>query len=169
MAAQGRGKGQDIKAALRRVESLKYRLKGLSWREIGKRVDVSHVQALNDVKQILRETLSLATDEAEEMRELENMRLDALWAVFYPMVVNRGDIEVAIDSDTVLDAAQKCLQISKARRELNGLDAPVKVELGGNVGLHPVQDRLKDLTDEQLIGLSGVGIKPQLKLIKKPK
>ncbi len=51
---------------------------------------------------------------------------------------------------------------------LYGLDQPSKIELGGNVGLHPVQDRLEDLTDAQLIGLSGVGIKPQMKLIKKP-
>ncbi len=156
MAEPGSEKGKSEAAALRRLRSISWRLQGLSFRQIGEKEDISHEQARIDVHQFLREVLDLGAEEAEELRALENARLDALWTKFYPAAVNDGD----------MDASLRCLQISKARRQLNGLDMPIKVEVGGELGLHPIQQKLENLTEQQLIDIAGdKGVVVPMKLI----
>ena len=157
MAEPGRGKGKAEEAALRRSRSTSWRLQGLSFRQIGDKEDISHEQARLDVRQFLSDVLELGAEEAEELRVLENARLDALWTKFYPDAVNKGD----------MDASLRCLQISKARRQLNGLDMPVKIEVGGELGLHPIQAKMDKLSDEQLIAIAGDrGVVVPMKLVK---
>jgi hypothetical protein len=50
---------------------------------------------------------------AKELRELENLRLDAMFAAVYPMAI-KGDVR-AVDT---------CLRIMTRRAAINGLDAP---------------------------------------------
>ena len=149
-------KGLEERAALRRPESLRCRLEGFSYRQIGLELGISHTQAIDDVRRILRETLALSEDEVAEFRELENQRYDMLWEKFFPMAINNLDEKAAL----------RCLQISKARRELNGLDAPVKIAIEGELGLHPIQKEMEELTEKQLIALAGdKGIVVPMKLV----
>ena len=90
------------------------RIQGFSYRQIGKELKISHEQARNDVKNILQQTLDNCRESVEELRQLENERLDQLWAKFFQMAIDDGD----------LHAAHRCISISKSRRELNGLDMP---------------------------------------------
>ncbi len=114
----GNRKGSDIKAAKRRPEALNLRIEGWSYRKIGAELKISYEQARRDVKLILAETLEVAKEEADELRQIENDRLDLLWETMY---------EEAIDSKDE-KAVLRCIQISKARRELNGIDSPQQFE-----------------------------------------
>ena len=156
MAEPGSEKGKAEAAALRRSRSISWRLQGLSFRQIGDKEDISHEQARIDVHTFLREVLDLGKEGAEELRALENARLDALWTVFYPLAVNKADINAAI----------RCDCISRSRRQLNGLDMPVRVEVAVELGLHPIQKKLEDYTDEQLLAIAGDrGVVVPMKLI----
>ena len=170
MAEPGSEKGKSEAAALRRSRSTSWRLQGLSFRQIGEKEDISHEQARLDVRQFLSDVLELGKEEAEELRALENARLDALWNRFYSIAI--GD-ELPEDHRLVDAhynawrlATQACLKISKARRELNGLDMPVKIEVAGELGLHPIQAKMENLTEEQLIAIAGdEGVVVPMKLI----
>ena len=158
MAEPGGEKGKAEAAALRRPRSTSWRLQGLSFRQIGEKEDISHEQARQDVRQFLSDVLELGKEEAEELRALENARLDALWQRFYPIAIDEliiNDKDVIVTLDSAISACQKCLQISAARRQLNGLDMPIKVEVGGELGLHPIQQKLENYTDEQLLAIAG--------------
>ena len=146
----GGRKGQDVVAALRRPESLRLRIIGLSWRQIGKQLQINHMTARSDVKTILRETLDSSKFEADEYRELELLMLDQLLSRYLPLALGgkqpdhkdeegktvKGEV-YAPDSN----AAWRCMQISKRRSELRGLDMPamVPVDRDGN----PVPEKIE--------------------------
>ena len=143
-------KGQDTIAALRRPECLKLRIIGLSWRQIGHQLDINHETARNDVKTILRENLDSNKPETEEYRELELERLDQLWTRYFPLALGGKQPDYKDeDGETVKgetfapdsNAAWRCLQISKRRSELMGLDMPAQapVDRDGN----PVPDKIE--------------------------
>ncbi len=170
MAEPGSEKGKSEAAALRRLRSISWRLQGLSFRQIGEKEDVSHEQARQDVHQFLREVLDIGAEEAEELRALENARLDELWQRFYPIAIGDELPEDYRLADAHYNAwrlaTQACLKISKARRQLNGLDMPIRVEIAGELGLHPIQSKMENLTEEQLIAIArDGGVVVPLKLI----
>ena len=146
----GGRKGQDTVAALRRPESLKLRIIGLSWRQIGQQLKVNHETARSDVRTALKETLDGSKFDADEYRELELQRLDQLWARYFPLALGgkqpdykdeEGKLVIGEKFAPDSNAAWRCLQISKRRSELMGLDMPAKapVDRDGN----PVPDKIE--------------------------
>jgi len=83
----GTPKGQVEIAVLRSVDSLRLRIIGLSWRQIGAQLNVSHETARKDVKNALKATIGSIQIEADEYRELELERLDQLWARYFPLAL----------------------------------------------------------------------------------
>ncbi|WP_314431654.1 hypothetical protein [Microbacterium lacticum] len=92
----------------RRAEALSYRRAGLSYRQIGERMHLSHTQAHALVMQALDR---IVHEEATALRDLEAQRLDMMQAAVWSRAVS-GDLR-AIDTT---------LRISARRSRLLGLD-----------------------------------------------
>lgn len=103
----------------RRTEAMNLRLAGFSYEAIAERLGVSE----SAVHGLIGRTLEKAVNySVEQLREVENARLDRAQAAIWTKVLN-GD-EKAIDS---------FLRISQRRARLNGLDAPQQVNLSVSV------------------------------------
>jgi lambda repressor-like predicted transcriptional regulator len=99
------------------VGSLK--LAGVSTAQIAERMGI----APDSVRKLIDRTLRTAENlAAEEMRELENARLDRAQAAIWSQVL-AGDYRAVITF----------LQISQRRAKLNGLDSPASVAISPNV------------------------------------
>jgi transposase len=99
----------------RRAEALTLLLAGMSFEQVGDRLGITKQAARDMVHRSLDVAESRAVD---EMRELENARLDRAQTAIWTKVLN-GDLKA-------LDAF---LKISQRRARLNGLDAPTKIDL----------------------------------------
>jgi hypothetical protein len=115
MAKRGNSKGQTEQAAERRVEALKLRQDGWSYRRIAEKLDVSVSTAHDDVHHALKELNELERTEAAELRRLELERLDIALAAVMPQV-EQGRL-LAVD---------RLLSIMDRRAKFLGLDAPTK-------------------------------------------
>lgn len=116
---RGKASARKEKARVRRVRALAYRLSGLSTTQIGDQLGVSEQQAHKLVQESMRRVESPMV---EEMRDLENQRLDRAQAAIWSNVLN-GDLK-AVDA---------FLRISARRAKLNGLDEPDKVDISMSV------------------------------------
>lgn len=105
--------------ALKRNEALSLRLAGLTYDQIADRLNISHTGVVD----LVNRTLSRAENrQVEEMRDIENARLDRAQASIWTAVLN-GNLK-AVDS---------FLRISQRRARLNGLDEPTKINLSVSV------------------------------------
>ena len=113
-----------LRAAERRIESLRLRKRGLTYSQIGEKLGVSSRTAYGDVKTELEKIRKVCSEEAELVREIELQRLDELWRVANTAAL-KGDLK-AID---------RCLRIQERRAKLLGLDAveSVTVEHSGEI------------------------------------
>lgn len=120
----------------RRTQALSLRLSGLSYEDIAKHLSISSVKA----SQLVNETLERAENQSvDQMRELENSRLDRAQAAIWSSVL-KGDLK-AID---------RFLRISQQRSKINGLEAPKKIDLSVGVK-QEMQNALSEL-EELVIG-----------------
>jgi hypothetical protein len=114
-----RGKAAEKGAILQRqLQALELRKAGYSYRAIGERLGISHVQAYTDVNAELARLTELRKDSTEELRELELERLDVLLKGLEPMarVGNPG-------------AVNSYLRVMERRAKLLGLDAPERKDI----------------------------------------
>jgi hypothetical protein len=135
--------GTRESAADRRVQALRLRIAGASYRVIGEQLGVSGKTAWEDVHQALAELAALEQASAEELRALELARLDDLTLaatqilrISHPLVsggkvlsgfTESGKVIGLTDDGPKLAAIDRLLRISESRRKLLGLDAPAKV------------------------------------------
>jgi hypothetical protein len=118
---------RESKHSPRRMESvetqrqaLEYRLMGLTYQQIAEKLEITDSGAHYSVEAALRRTLQ---EPADELRQLELRRLDAMFIPVYGNAV-RGD----------LAAITAAINIMNRRARLVGLDAPEKRE---NTNLNP--------------------------------
>lgn len=105
--------------SVRRQQAMTFRLAGMSYEQIGERMDLT----TNGARALVERALDRAENRnVETMRELENARLDRAQAVIWPQVL-RGDLKA-------LDAY---LRISDRRAKINGLNAPTRIDLSMSV------------------------------------
>jgi predicted DNA-binding protein (UPF0251 family) len=139
---EGPGNPIKLKAAERRIKSLRLRQRGLTYAQIGETLGVSSKTAYRDVKKELEKIQKTCAEEAELVREIELRRLDELWSVANVVALN-GDLK-AID---------RCLRIQERRAKLLGLDAAesVAVRHSGEIttwlDLYAVADRAQPNTE----------------------
>jgi len=113
-----RGKDKEKASILQRQSSaLDLRQSGWSFRAIGEKLGISHVQAWQDVKDALQELQALNADKAEDYRQLELERLDALTKALEPM---------AMVGNT--NSVNAYIRVMEQRAKLLGLYAPEKHE-----------------------------------------
>ncbi|MFF3517744.1 hypothetical protein [Streptomyces sp. NPDC002573] len=75
--------------------------------------------ACKDVRQALKERTTDVDEKADELRAVENLRLDRLFFVAYRQAVKDGG----------LPAIDRALRIMERRARMNGLDKPSKTEI----------------------------------------
>jgi len=102
----------------RQYQALDLRRRGLSYRAIGLKLGVSHVQIRTDVERVLRQLADENKDKADEIRQLELERLDAVYESLDSWVSSGNPA-----------AANAYLKAMERRAKLQGLDAPVHVIL----------------------------------------
>src|SRR5829696_4630995 len=113
------GDAHRARQRARRVEALSLKLAGVSTAQIAERMGIQP----DTVRQLINRTLASAENRAvEEMRELENARLDRAQAAIWSQVL-AGDVRAVI----------AFLRISARRARLNGLDSPTKIDLSSDV------------------------------------
>src|SRR5829696_2027474 len=113
------GDAHRARQRARRVEALSLKLAGVSTAQIAERMGIQP----DSVRHLINRTLATAVNRAaEEMRELENARLDRAQAAIWSNVL-AGDYR----------AVMVFLQISQRRAKLNGLDSPASVVISPTV------------------------------------
>ena len=120
----------------RRVEAMSLKLAGVSTAQIAERMGIQP----DTVRKLINRTLQTAENRAvEEMRALENARLDRAQAAIWSNVL-AGDYR----------AVMVFLQISQRRAKLNGLDSPASLVISPNVRME-MERALSDL--QQVMGM----------------
>jgi ribosome modulation factor len=121
----------------RRVEALSLKLAGVSTAQIAQRMGIQP----DMVRKLINRTLATAENRAvEEMRELENARLDRAQAAIWSNGL-AGDYRAVV----------VFLQISARRARLNGLDSPASVVISPDVRVE-MELALADLQHVVLAG-----------------
>lgn len=113
-----KGKNDSVEVQLK---ALQYRRLGLSYADIGKQLGISNSTAYEYVSKALEETRKLASDTAEEVKQLELERLDKMLL---------GCIDGAYKGN--LKNIETVLRIQERRAKYLGLDAAGKVDLSGS-------------------------------------
>ncbi|CAJ6206720.1 Uncharacterised protein [Burkholderia pseudomallei] len=112
---------RKVTAADRGVQAMQLRKLGYSFEEIGGVLKISRQAAHQLVKKYLEETIALATEEAEELRQLQLARLDHLFCKALPQA-EAGDTK----------ALNACRQIVMDQAKLQGIVTD-KSEVEANV------------------------------------
>lgn len=111
-----------IDATEKQRQALELRKAGATFEQIAKQLDyATHVGAMKAVKSALKKVLR---EPAEELRQMEVERLDALMLPLWKQA--RDGNQGAVD---------RILKIMERRAKLLGLDAPVKQEHSGTIGI----------------------------------
>lgn len=101
----------------RQLKAIDLRKRGLTYREIGRQLDVSHVQAYKDVNAELRRLTKLRDKKADQERQLDLERIDAMIKGLEPMA--------AVGNPGAVNSLLKCLE---RRSKLLGLDMPTETK-----------------------------------------
>jgi len=134
------GNGEFVQTqenAERDAEATRLRARGMTYREIGLIFGITDKTAQKAVKRNLQR---IAVDAVEDLRQVENLRLDAMEQSVLAVletkhftVTQRGIVyngsEPLVDDLPVLQAVDRLLRIQQRRASLNGLDNPQKIEV----------------------------------------
>jgi hypothetical protein len=109
-------KGQRETKAARSLESLNLRRIGYSYREIGKKLEVSEATAFRDVQEALSALDPVRKESAERLRELEVERFDD-YLIRLQKKIDKGDSF----------AIKTAMKVAEQRAKLLGLNAPTQI------------------------------------------
>lgn len=114
-----RGKAAEKGKILeRQINALELRKSGHTYREIGRRLGISHVQAYGDVQNELNVLRTEVGHSADELRTLELERLDKI----------TRSLDHWIEAGSA-PAAMATLKASERRAKLLGLDKPTEIKV----------------------------------------
>lgn len=113
-----------VSTPFKRATAIELRKSGRTLQEIADSLQCSKSYAYKLISDSLHELAKQSQQATEEYRELESMRLDALWEKAYIK---------AMDGD--LAAINTCVRISERRSKLYGLDGCQKVEHSGGISI----------------------------------
>jgi len=107
---------QEIATTEKQIKALELRRRGKSYAEIARELGYSSGSGAHAaVKKALRKTLK---EPADELRKMENARLDAMLNALWPEIEKGNPKAIAAG-----------VKISDRRAKLNGLDAPAEVDV----------------------------------------
>lgn len=120
----------------KRMEALSLRLAGLSYAQIGEKLGIDPKTVID----LVNRTLTVAENQAvEELREIENARLDRAQASIWTQVLE-GNL-AAVDS---------FLRLSQRRAKMNGLDAPTSINL--SIGIRQEMETAFATLEQMVLG-----------------
>lgn len=129
---------RQIHALDKKVQALELRRAGKSYRTIASMLDVPCQSLIYKwVSEAMEETRKVARETAEEIKQQELERLDAIYEQMFTMAES-GDSK----------AAGVCVQVCKRRSELLGLDATKQIEVGHFLKSYTVKDCSPDAFPE---------------------
>jgi len=111
-----RTSGKRLIAAARRAQALALRKEGRTLAEIGSALSITPQGVHKIFSRVMADLNSQAREAAENMRDLESGRIDALWAALWPRGI--GGDEKAIGM---------LIRLSERRCRLLGLDGPLRI------------------------------------------
>lgn len=172
---------KEIARIEREFEALDLKRKGLTWRQIGDRLGVSHTQARDYVFCALSEVYAQKLDMALLVRDASTERLEEVQRVMTPLlhgqvpgktvVTGRGKARrlLTVPADPLAVAALQTKAASQIRhtneslRRLYGVDAPAKVALTDPTGERPYQEMSEDDLEREIAArMSTLGIGPAI-------
>ena len=133
------GSPARLKAAERHSLALKMRLRGATYAAIAQSLGYSDSSgAYRAIQRVLH---AQETEDGEELKLLENMRLDELQRTFHGIALDDKDDK----------AAGVVLRVMERRAKLNGLDAPTRTHISGEIGakIEDQYDKLRKLCSTQ--------------------
>ena len=118
-------KGTNATIAVRQQAALEYRVSGFTYRQIAAQLGVSEKTAYYDVQGSIDNIEAIKSEKAEQIREMELIRLDRMTAALHK-AVNAGDVK----------AIGQQVRIMERRSRMLGLDAAIQVkqEIAANDG-----------------------------------
>jgi hypothetical protein len=133
--ARPRGKAPNPEVLDRERQVVMLRRQGLIWQDIADQVGYSSASGASDA--YYRASYRVVADDVEAIRQLENERLDLLFASAW---------EQAIDGD--FKATDICLKIMSRRAKLLGLDTPVsqRIETTPNYDASTIREEVNRIT-----------------------
>lgn len=137
-------KGDKEAKAVRAQKSLDLRIAGASYREIGKKLQVSEKTAFYDVQHELARLDPVKRDLAERLRDIELARLDRMTA---KLGRKMGDHR----------AVTALVKVMDRRAKLLGLDAPTRLEHTGKDGA-PIEHAMKEAKSSLIDKLEKLGV-----------
>jgi hypothetical protein len=116
-----------LNASLRHIEALKLRAAGMQYQDIADAL--GYADKSSAYCAVMGALKKARQEPADQMRKLENERLDGLWREAYAQAN-----DVALVAEDRLKAIDRCVKVMERRAKLLGLDAPAKQELSGPAG-----------------------------------
>lgn len=127
---------KTLKIAERRYQAFDLRMKGHSFRDIGRKLGISHTAAHKHVQKGLENLARTTEDKANMLMLMEVARIDRL---------HQGCWDDAINGD--LQAIDLVLKLMERRAKLFGLDAPNKV---AQTNVEGTESRHDQMTEEEV-------------------
>jgi hypothetical protein len=122
-----------VGSALRRIEFLELRKEGLTYDEIGRRMGVCRITAMNIVRDEMKRLLKDCSETAEEVRGIELARLDG-FLVALGEKIKRGDVS----------AITAAIRLMERRSKLLGLDSAQQVQVSLSDMLSQLQNEVQN-------------------------
>lgn len=126
------GHDQSMDAA-RKIRMLQARIAGATYEQIAEAEGYAdRTGARNTIIRAMREH---ASESVQELRELENSRLDRAQAAIWPFIVAPHNPEAPgyVPPEVRMQAVTTFVRLSKRRADMNGLDAPKQVQVSAGV------------------------------------
>lgn len=130
--------GQKFTAAQRRINVVTMRQAGYRQKQIAEQLGVGIGTVNRDLKSALEEVSAAGTEKAQEYRDTENLRLEALLKSYWQKAVSGN-----------LAAAKFCLSVHDKIVHLNGLAKPEKIAPTTPDGEQPYQPQ-PEMSDEDV-------------------
>lgn len=125
-ASTGHGDTDLSRAAARRTRAVRLRIAGATYEQIAR--ECGYIDRSSARKAVVRALERLEVESVTELRTLENARLDADEVVLRRLIADSTQ-----PATTRIRAIDSRLRLSAARRRLNGLDAPLQVQISAGV------------------------------------
>jgi len=129
-------RGGTITTVERERIAINMRKEGKTGEEIAAALGLTHRgSALKIAKRAIKKSIKQCSEDASEVYHLELLRIDELFSVSYPLA-KKGEIKYI----------EICLKLMKRRAELMGLDAPQKMDIGGEA-MQSLSDWVRFVTE----------------------
>lgn len=125
--------------AARAQAMMKRRTEGATWETIAEEFGYTNRSSPRQLVQRVLDTMTVET--VDQYRELSNARLDVGLRALVPLIE-----DAKADPNVRIRAVDSLIRLEARRARLNGLDAPVKVEVSAGVQAE-LDDALRELRD----------------------